>query len=440
VQLHVAWRQWPLFAACALLLSPVSAAADEPDVAAAVGALAEFDAACERVEPLWSVPLCGPVVLVDPGTRMAVTNRPDPNRAFIAFESAWSGHLPDEIPIANTALEWGSERWAMAMLPLPSDSFQRLQLLAHESFHRIQADLGHEPRDSLAPHLDEEMARVWLRLELRALARAVAEDGPTALEAASDALLFRAARHRVYSGAADLEARLEWHEGLAEYTGVRFAMDATGERQSRMQDLTARFERRPTYVRSLGYGTGPLLGLLLDRYDPRWREHDGPHDLAARLATALPASARGADLDVAWRRAEGYGVAALRAEEAARAARIAALRERYRRDLVDGPVLQVALPDRHLRFNPNTVMALGDVGSVYPGAILVGPWGRLTLHDGAALAPDDRTRARVVAPETLEPHPDGTLEGPGWTLELNPGWQLVPGERSGDVRIAPIDV
>jgi hypothetical protein len=107
---------------------------------------------------------------------------------------------------------------------------------------------------------------------------------------------------------------------------------------------------------------------------------------------------------------------------------------------VDGPVLQVALPDRHLRFNPNTVMALGDVGSVYPNAILVGPWGRLTLHDGAALAPDDRTRARVVAPETLEPHPDGTLEGPGWTLELNPGWQLVPGERSGDVRIAPIDV
>ncbi len=95
-------------------------------------------------------------------------------------------------------------------------------------------------------------------------------------------------------------------------------------------------------------------------------------------------------------------------------------------------MLILELPERRLMFNPNTVLALGEHGNVYPGAILAGPWGRLTLDDGAALASGDRSMARVAAPADLS-DADGRVEGPGWTLELEPGWRLEPGPRPGDV-------
>ncbi len=426
-----------LTALAVTLSAPAAAQSQDPDTAAAAAALAEFEEACTRVDNLWPIPVCGAVVLVDPATRLAVANRPDPARRFSHLHGAWVGAWPQGMPVANTDVQWEGERWAMAMLPLSDDPFARLRLLAHESFHRIQRELGHDPSDPMANHLDEEEGRLWLRLELRALARSLETTGDEARAAALDGLLFRGVRRALFPGAREAERRLELHEGLAEYTGVRFALDATGRSPSEAAPLTARFESRPTYVRSLGYGTGPALGLLLDRYRPDWREDLEPaSDLADLLAAALNAPEPGPDLqDRARSRAAPYGYAEVRAEEARRAERMSEERARYREELVEGPVLILELPERRLMFNPNTVVSLGEEGSVYPGAILEGPWGRLTLTDGAALATPGRDRARVRAPDLWEPEPDGNLAGPGWILELTPGWGAVPGPRPGDLRL-----
>jgi hypothetical protein len=108
---------------------------------------------------------------------------------------------------------------------------------------------------------------------------------------------------------------------------------------------------------------------------------------------------------------------------------------RCREELVEGPVLILELPERRLVFNPNTVVSLGQEGSVYPGAILEGPWGRLTLTDGAALATPERDRSWVRAPQAWDADADGKVEGPGWVLELTPGWGPVPAPRTGDLRL-----
>jgi hypothetical protein len=428
-----------LTALAVIAAAPATAQSQVPDTAAAAAALAEFEEACARVESPWPVPLCGPVVLVDPATRLAVANRPDPARRFSPRLGAWVGTWPQGMPVANTDVDWSGDRWAMAMLPLSDDRFTRLRLLAHESFHRIQRELGHDPADPMANHLDEEEGRLWLRLELRALARALETGGEEARAAALDGLLFRSVRHALYPGARETERRLEAHEGLAEYSGVRFALDATGRSASDAAPLTARFENRPTYVRSLGYGTGPALGLLLDRDRPGWRDDlEAAPDLAALLAESLdaPGAASGAP-DRARSRAARYGYAEVRAEEARRAERMARERARYREELVKGPVLILELPEQRLMFNPNTVVSLGDEGSVYPGAILEGPWGRLTLLEGAARVTPGRDRAWVRAPEAWPAEGDGRMEGPGWVLELTPGWHPVPGPRPADLRLEP---
>jgi hypothetical protein len=66
---------------------------------------------------------------------------------------------------------------------------------------------------------------------------------------------------------------------------------------------------------------------------------------------------------------------------------------------------------------------------------LVDAWGILTVTDGAWLERDGTghlVRARVPAPTDLSARP---LKGEGWALELTSGWEVVPGERSGDVKI-----
>jgi hypothetical protein len=408
-------------------------------LARASAVLEEFEAACGRVAPIWPVELCGELVLVHPQTGLAVANRPDPAGAFEAQEGVFVGEWPADMGVANTAFEWDGEWWAMVMLPVSEDRFSRLMLLAHESFHRIQPALGHVVADPMARHLDEQAARVWLRLELRALVRALAEEGEAARQAARDALLFRQVRHDSFPDAVEVERQLEAHEGLAEYTGARFALDATGADASVVADRVARFEHRPTYVRSLGYGTGPALGLLLDRYAPGWRDALEPRPaLASHLADALNATQTGRGvglLERAERRAAAYDVDDIRVEEAARAKRLADERARYQAELVDGPVLAIEAPELRLMFNPNTVLPLGEEGDVYPGAILMGPWGRLTMEEGGALAPAGRNTARVAAPRDSQPDADGILHGEGWTLELESGWRLAPGDRDGDYRV-----
>ncbi|WP_153067014.1 hypothetical protein [Steroidobacter cummioxidans] len=429
-----------LVVACSFIsLTPVGALAANTDEA--IQALIAFKEGCNRAEALWPAQLCGPIVLVDPSTREAVANQPAPGGQFKRQEGMFLGKWPTEMDVANTAMAWGGTQWAVVMLPLSQDPFTRLQLLAHESFHRIQPELGFDMADTMAQHLDEQEARTWLRLELRALARSLRSEGDDAREAALDALLFRHIRNASFPDSEPVERRLEGHEGLAEYTGMRFALDATGAGMEEIARRVEAFEKRTTYVRSLGYGTGPALGMLLDRYQPGWRRSIGTTpDLARHLASALAApEASSARRDVADRRAAIYGYATIREEETKRSEHLTAERKRYRQALIEGPVLHVELPERRLLYNPNTVLSLGDEGNVYPKSTLIGPWGRLTLQDGGALAPGYRDRARVAAPKIIAPDAQGIVTGPGWTLTLELGWRLVPATRSGDFRIERVE-
>src|ERR1044072_8729458 len=84
-----------LAAACWLMLQTASALA--VDTAEAIQALVAFKEGCKRGEVLWRAQLCGPIVLVDPETRAAVANQPDPAGKFQRqegmFVGAWSADM-----------------------------------------------------------------------------------------------------------------------------------------------------------------------------------------------------------------------------------------------------------------------------------------------------------------------------------------------------------
>jgi hypothetical protein len=403
--------------------------------AAAVDGVRAFQEACrDDAGRLWGVSLCGPLIVVDGRTGLAVATVEPPEGTFTEEGGRWVGHVPEGMQVANTAREWGGKLWSTVRLPFPDDPYLRDKLVAHEAFHRVQGELGLHARDAINGHLDEEDGRYLLRLELRALTTALAQAGASADTAARDAVLFRAERYRRYPGADTLEAMLEMQEGLPEYTGARLALREGTDTAAVLWAATTEFQSRPTYVRALGYGTGPLLGLLLDRVRPDWRRGVATQGFAGQLPDALgwraPADPAAAVVAAATR----YGGAELRAAEHTRATARATQLAVYRRELLEGPALILRAEQLFRSFNPNTLVAMGEAGTVYPTATFSADWGVLKVESGGALLRPSNREVRVSA-VGLTREGEGKLVGQGWTLELKPGWRAVAGERAGDLEV-----
>lgn len=381
---------------------------------------------------LWGVSLCGPVMFVDPQSRYVVANKADANGALKAKGNLFVGHLPKDQNVANTATDWSGVHWTQILWPLPDDQHQRDTLIAHELFHRIQdqVKLPSVPSGDNT-QLDTVDGRYYLQLEWRALARALEADSDAGRKtSAENALVFRAERYRLFPLAVQEERALELNEGLAEYTGVRVGNSSVEEQvKATLTDLQTQ-SKAPTFVRSFAYATGPSYGLLLDRYDPGWhRKLDDEKGLGDLLQRALQMSLPSNLQQTATQEATQYGGPALKTAEVERDVKRQQVIAQYRAQLIDGPVLTLPFGNMHVQFDPRNLQPLGNSGTAYPTIRITDSWGVLEASHGALMKPD-WSAVVVPAPSAT----NGTnIKGDGWTLELKPGWKLVPGPRHGDL-------
>ena len=423
--------KWAVLSALTGALTLVSSAAAENrsvDAAAAAEWMRETEAICRRDGgALWGKSLCGPMLLVDPVTRGVFANQRDEENRLKREGDIFTGRLPNEINIANTATDWAGVKWTMIMLPLPEEKNRRATLMAHEMWHRIQEEIGFPASGAANNHLETRDGRYWLQLEWRALAAALTRNGEERKSAIADAALFRARRHQLFENAVDQECEMELHEGLAEYTGVK--LNGADASQYVVSTNLKDAPTKKTFVRSFAYATGPAYGLLLDQSGSDWRKALRKHDDLARLlftrvGVKLPDNIAAA----ADNRAGKYGGSELAAAEDRRAQARHDLIASYRARLVDGPVLMMPLQKMNMQFNPGNLVALEPLGTVYPDIRIVDVWGVLTVTSGGALMNPDFTRVTVPAPRQTK---GAVIEGEGWKLELNTGWSIAPGEREG---------
>jgi hypothetical protein len=378
---------------------------------------------------LWGRPLAGPLLFVDRASHVAVGNMAaETDVGLQPIGSLYTGTIPVAENVVNTAFQWGGRRWAMVAWPPPADSVARGVLLAHELWHRIQDSLGFPMTNPPNAHLASRDGRLWLRLEARALRRALDTDGSARVRAIRDALSFRAARRARFPGSDSTERALEMNEGLAEYSGVSIGLASMEARRTLVQLALAQMDTAAHFERSFAYQTGPAYGLLLDELSPAWRSGLLPRDdLPSRLALAL---GRRGDASVsAVTRGATYGLAAVRRDEttrlATRAKRVKAMRSRF----VTGPTLTLPLAEIKLGFDPGQVETLDSVGTIYGSLRLTDRWGILQCDGSGGLIGLDFQQAVVPAPADTVGR---RLTGPGWILELSPSWRLAPGKKRGD--------
>ncbi len=378
---------------------------------------------------LWGVSLGGGLLLVDPTTRIAYANQPDPQGRLARVGPVLRGEIPMDVNLANTALDWAGGKWSMILLPLPPEREKRATLLLHELWHRMQDQIGLPATAAANHHLDTRDGRYWLQLEWRALAAALAAEAADRTRAITDAILFRERRRAIFPGAAVEENAMEMHEGLAEYTGVKLS-GAPDLAQCVIEGELKEAPGKETFVRSFAYANGPAYGLLLDAAGASWRERLDPKtDLAAALLQAAQIKLPSNVPDAAEERARNYDSARLAAQENEREKTRRTLAAGYRARLVEGAVLKIPLRQMSMQFDPGNLVPLESLGTVYPNIRVVDDWGILTVTSGGALLRADFSQITLSQPTNRTPP---ALAGEGWTLELKPGWSIAPGKRKGD--------
>ena len=384
----------------------------------------------------WGLSLYGPIMFVDPRSGNIVANQADPEHKLTPQDGVFVGTLPREVNPANTAFDWAGIHWTMLMWPVSEFRQPRERLLLHECFHRLQEKLGLPARDAVNAHLDTLDGRIWIQMEWRALERALRQAGPARKAAIADALLFRAYRRSLFPDSNTNENALELNEGLAEYTGVRLSSADLSETLLRANLILRQARNNPTFARSFAYVSGPAYGVLLDLTGRPWRVGMKPSAdlgllLQQRYGITIHASEAAARAAVS--RYEGAEIVTIETQQDQR-------RKQHvteaRKKFFDGPVLILSLTqDLNYSYDPNNVIGIDASNTVYPTMRLVDAWGVLTVSNGAWLERDTTgglVRARVPAPADLSARP---LKGDGWSLELKDGWEVVLGERRGDVTI-----
>jgi len=424
------YRSTALLLILASLSADAQAQALTPEAARAAFVLADSVVADDGGE-LWKHSLAGPMLLVDPSDRAAVTNRPAP--AFVPQDGVFVGSLPDSVGIANTATHWADEYWTMLMWPLPEDRADARELIAHELWHRIQGPLGFPSTGPANQHLGTMNGRLWLRMEWQALAAGLTGPDSSIAAAAKDALTFRAARLALFPNAEEDERLLLMHEGLAAYTGGALSGRSPDSARRHTAQSFQRYGLAPTLVRQFAYASGPAYGLLLDRLGVNWREGLSESDdivliLGNVVHFELPTDAV-EEAAVAAERYDWRGAAAEeQARENERLVRLEAQMVRY----VTGPVLRIRLQRPRMSFDPGTVDALQGHGQIYGSISLNDVWGTLEVDGGALVGSDWMS---VVVPAPTVDSEQVEIRGDGYLLRLEAGWQFGDGDREGDVTL-----
>jgi hypothetical protein len=405
--------------ACVVIGHPAPAVA-QVDQQRAQEFFKEAQAVCMRDGGrLWGMSICMPMVIGDARTQTFATSQPPPDAP-----------RPRLIGLLNGPIQWGDTMWAAIMWDTVALQEPRLRsgMLIHESFHIVQMRLGLRVDALSAEHLDSVDGRYWMRLEWRALARALRESGEPRALAIREALAFRQARHARFPDMVESERAVEINEGFASYTQAVLPAQSEADAIARALDGLTAAEGGESFVRTFAYASGPAYGLLLDAASPGWtrklRASDDPAALLMRALTIQPVA------DVAAAAAR-YGGAELRAAEEQREQQRQARIAELRRQFVDGPVLVMPGAGRGLS-NSLGAVVIPDVGTIYFGAYRqTGEWGALEADKGVLVSTDGRSR-RLPAPVRRD---DITVDGDGWTVKAAPGWVVREGARRGDYEL-----
>ncbi|NSW95009.1 MAG: hypothetical protein HPY62_09935 [Bacteroidales bacterium] len=384
----------------------------------------KIETACRRDSGrLWGVDLYGPLMFIDRNSRRILANEPDAEGLLKLRDGIYTGSYPSERIISTTALIFGGKSFAMCPLPNAEDEFRIISRAIHALFHRYQLLSGINPQDFIAVNTDEKEARLWIKLEWKALRKALLSEGEEKTLAVRDALIFRGSNREQYKKYAFENNRFETYEGLSTFTGFVLASSGTDECKTRLIEHLDWMYSFQSFSRSYGAVTGALYAMLLAEKGFNFTTITSiDTDLGVLVKELYDIKLPEVCRDVAGSIALNYDLDAINREEEKR---LEEIKERLNKQVsvfTEKPVLLLELESPSFDFEPQDVHSLDTLGTLYTALRVSDNWGKLTVDKGGCLISNNFKHIRLPGHGVKEEK--NRISGDGWHIILNNGWIL----------------
>lgn len=382
------------------------------------------DSICKGEKGLiWGKNLYGPIMFIDRPSRIIFANQPDKEGILKAKDGIFTGIYPKEKIIDNICINFGGTMFAMAPLPAEEDDYRIKTRAIHGLFHCFQSLNNLDPNDFNTRHMDEKNARLWLKLEWRALRSAFNNEGELRALAIRDALIFRGARRELYPKHVNDENRFEDYEGLPTFTYTFLFEDTAGKMKRKLLESLNMSYTYQSYGRNYGFIHGALYSYLayekgFDFKTIRSDSVDLGNEVKTLYNIQLPVICR----DVAGSIALNYDIESIYKEEDQR---VADIKERIRKEIstfTEKPVVYLGLESPNFDFEPENIRSLDTLGTIYSSIRISDNWGKLTVDKGGCLVSYDLKSLRITTKNFKESK--NHFYGDGWHLILNNSWTL----------------
>ncbi|MGA1976884.1 MAG: hypothetical protein ABSG89_03420 [Bacteroidales bacterium] len=381
---------------------------------------------CDRDNgKLWGKNLYGPLMFVDRNNRRIIANSPDNENLLKEKDGVYTGFYPKERIISYSWVTFGGKLYGMAPLPPEEDEYRIIYRAIRGLFHLFQQTTGFTSSDYLTSNMDEKNARLWLKLEWKALRRAIDSRGDEQLLAIRDALIFKGANHECFPKYSADETRFENYEGLATFTSILLSTNSPEEFKKRLFESLDRFYFMESYSRSYGIIHGALYATLLYMKGFDFTSiHSENVDLCELVKNIynikLPSICR----DVAGSLMLNYDFQTILSEEAKRESDMMDRIHTMTSIFTEKPVIILELESPYFDFEPEDVHSMDTIGTIYSKMRVSDNWGKLSVESGGCLVSNNYKFLRITAKGLKSDK--NRIEGDGWLLMINNNWKLVP--------------
>lgn len=387
---------------------------------------------------LWGKNIYGPIMFVERTSRRIISNYPDAEGLLKGKDGIYTGLYPKELIVNNAPVVFGSTEFAMVPLPAEEEEYRIKTRAIHGLFHRFQEANGIPPAAFNETNMDEKEARLWIKLEWKALRKALNSKGEERLIAIRDALVFRGSNRELYHKYAIEENRFENYEGLATFTFIRLCSASDEEFMAKMLEYLDRIYLMPSYARSYGYIHGALYASLLNDAGFDFTQiNTDTFDLGNKTREMYKIELPPICRDVAGSLALSYNVDNINREEETRLSEIQERLHKLTSTFTEKTVVYLELESPYFDFEPENIHPLDTLGTLYSAMRVSDNWGKLTVDKGGCLVSNNYKYLRITAKGFKEDK--NKVSGEGWNLLLNDGWELIEVDQNHFLRkISPI--
>jgi len=282
-------------------------------------------------------------------------------------------------------------------------------------------------------NMDEKNARLWTKLEWKALKKAIETKGSEQEVAIRDALIFDNSQKVLYQQYIPDEIRFINNEGLATFTYLFLTKNSWDDYLKRLFEKLNQIYTMPSFSRSFGEIHGAMYATLLYQkgFDFKTIRSDTV-DLSNLVKKAYNIELPEVCRDVAGSLALNYDIEVIQSEEKIRVEEIKKWIDSQIGIFIDKPIVFLELTSPYFDFEAEDVHPMDTLGTLYSRMRVADDWGKLTVDKGGCLVSNNYKTIRLSAKGYKSDK--NKITGDGWQILLNNDWEIVPLDQNFIIR------